>query len=615
MQRVHLIAVTIGLLAPIALGGCAGEGTAPEAGISKDEASRLGATDDGVDYCARYGWYADSACDDFCPLPDPDCGDEMAARCQAVDGSSTDAERSECCDIADYPYCGTLVSQDGEGPSLCIGVRGNGQRITSHFGALARLYEHYGLFDGAAGGSSASITTFLVDSVQMNPAVRCDGCTPHEQGGRAALLFKSLQGYFTVLAGSEEGLAVQTLARVAGEAQAGGVNSLLESGDPTSGVTALLGVLQSPEIQPLINPELLGLLQTSPDPVFHARDIMGALQNAANFDASDPTIFVRPGVLNFEVLAHRFGRIGSFYAGYAPVNTADMAYFLDECAQPTRGMTWTEAEAVATRDGATCGEVFSELAANFRSTLLADESSYATRADDTVGDTLPVLISTGVLEGNAIATWSAARAAYNNGEAIEWETNFDDVRLGYFGHSEDIARVMANPLGYDDLKTQKRRVLEALTWGQVLSLSPAEPGLARGLEIPGDERISVGGWSDLQPVLALRNMGCEKVIYVTRRGQRSGFFSGVTGLLGIDQAETSALVDLAGDSSFRLSLEEAAGVWCTDWDVPAETDLEAMYADGYNAPFETTDSYFSAIDGYDGVTASTGLAGCTAGQD
>lgn len=589
--------------------------TVEEPGLSKDEAARLGATDDGVDYCARYGWYSDGVCDDFCSLPDPDCGDEMAARCQVLDSESDAGEREACCGVAAYPYCGTLVSQDGEGPSLCVGVRGNGQRITSHFGALARIYEHYGLIDGAAGGSSASITTFLIDSVQMNPAVRCEGCTPREQGGRAALLFKSLRGYFTVLAGSEEGLAVQSLARVAAQAQAGGVEALLEGGDPTAGVEALLSVLRSPEIQPLINPELFALLQESPDPVFHARDIMGALQSAANFDASDPTIFVRPGILSFEVLARRFGRIGSFYASYAPVNDADMRYFLDECAEATRGMSWTEAEGVATRDGATCGEVFSDLAQNFRDALLADEGSFASRADDTLGDTLPVLISTGVLEGDAVSVWQSARTAYTNAESIEWDIDFDDVRLGYFGHSEDIERVMSNPLGYDDLKTEKRRVLAALTWGEALSLSPAEPGLARGLEIPGDERISVGGWSDLQPVLALRNMGCEKVVYLTRRGARSGFFNGVVTLLGIDEDQRSALIDLGSDSSFRRSLEEAAGVWCTDWDTPPETDLEAMYADGYNAPFETTDSYFSAIDGYDGVTESTGLAGCTVGQN
>ncbi|HJL03637.1 MAG TPA: hypothetical protein RMH85_29825 [Polyangiaceae bacterium LLY-WYZ-15_(1-7)] len=609
------------LVAALALVACGSDGdpsTGPTSPVSKDEVADLGAADDGVDYCARYGWYDDSVCDTFCPLPDPDCGDDEAARCLALDASSPAPDREACCTSASYPYCAAaspLVSQDGEGPTLCVGIRGNGPRITSHFGGLARLYEHYGLFDGAAGGSSGSISTFLVESVQMNPAVRCAGCSPWEQGARAALLLKSLRGYFGVLAGSDEGNAIQTLLALKAEADERDLQGLLER-DPTAGVAAVRDLLGSPDLQALVNPELLALLAESPDPAFHAQDVLDSLANAASFTADDATIFVRPGVIDFAAFARRLARVGSFYAGYAPADPARMARFLDQCGYESRGMTWSEIVALPTAEGETCGALFEGMASDFREALLADEGAYPSRADDRIGAHLPTLVTTGVIEGAAVDTWEAARADYLAAEAdFTWDVDFDDVRVGWFGAEDDLARVASNPRGYEDLKTAKHRSLGALTWGEVLSYSPAEPGLARALELPGDAehgaQVSVGGWSDLQPVLVLRNLGCEKVVYLTRRGGSAGFASDVATLLGMDAEESAALLDLGGESAYTASLEEAAGVWCTDWDAPPVQDLEAMFADGYGAPFETGDPWLQSYDGYPGIVGSTGLPGCT----
>lgn len=53
------------------LAACDSSETQP---ISKDEArARGGKGDDGIDLCEWLGWYGDGICDDFCPLPDPDC--------------------------------------------------------------------------------------------------------------------------------------------------------------------------------------------------------------------------------------------------------------------------------------------------------------------------------------------------------------------------------------------------------------------------------------------------------------------------------------------------------------------------------------------------------------
>ncbi|MCB9636737.1 MAG: hypothetical protein H6721_31890, partial [Sandaracinus sp.] len=228
-----------------------------------------------------------------------------------------------------------------------------------------------------------------------------------------------------------------------------------------------------------------------------------------------------------------------------------------------------------------------------------------------IGASLPALVTTGVLEGAAVETFAQARADYRAGRPITWDVDFADVHVGYFGAEGDLARVEANPRGFADLKTRKHRSLGALTWAEVLSYSPAEPGLTRGLELP-DGRVSVGGWSDLQPTLVLKNLGCDKVVFVTRSGGAGGFLAQIATLLGIDEDETSALFGLdTPGASFRESIAEAAGVWCTDWDAPSITDLPAMFSAGYDAPLETRDPWLRAADAYEGVTDRTGLPGCT----
>ncbi|MEM9863043.1 MAG: hypothetical protein AAF938_15720 [Myxococcota bacterium] len=583
--------------------------------LSKDEVANSGAADDGIDYCARFGWYSDDICDTFCLLPDPDCGGD-AAGCFDLDPSANAAETAACCAIADFDYCGesALVSQDGEGPSLCVGIRGNGPRITAHFGALARMYEHYGLFDGVGGGSSGSISTFLVESVQMNPAVACEGCTPFERGARAALLFKSIEGYAGALSSSDEGLAIQSLTRFNQLAQERNLEALLAE-DPAAAVQALEDLLSSPDLAGLINRELLQLLQTSPDPVFHAQDILSVAQNAAAFELPDFRVFLRPGIPDFPNFARGLGRIGSFYAGYAPVDTDAFDFFLAECAPQSRGMSWQEIIGLPTRDGGTCGEVFNELVVGFRTRLLADEASFASRADDPIGAHLPAFVSTGVLTGDAVDVFNAGRAAYNDAEmSIAWNVDYDDVRLGYFGQADDLARMASNPGGFEDLKTEKFISLGTLTWAEVLTYSPAEPGLARGLELPGNDIVSVGGWSDLHPTLALRNLGCEKVIYLTRSASsEGGFDTSVSNLLNMGESDRVRLFSLEPNSAFTRSLEEADGVWCTDWDAPEVSNIPAMIASGYDAPFQTQDPVFDGPDGYDNTSPDVNTVGCTPG--
>jgi hypothetical protein len=151
-------------------------------------------------------------------------------------------------------------------------------------------------------------------------------------------------------------------------------------------------------------------------------------------------------------------------------------------------------------------------------------------------------------------------------------------------------------------------------WRTALSMSPAEPGLASALPIaPG--LVSAGGWPDLHPVQALRNIGCERVVYVTRRGEDSAFGRGVAKLLGATPRDDAALYDLDDPKSgFSVALSQADGVWCTDWD--HVEGAEALGHDGYTAPLLlsgdalVTDS--DAAHPYENArpAAGSGLRGC-----
>ncbi|MGB5368692.1 MAG: hypothetical protein WBN14_20695, partial [Polyangiales bacterium] len=111
--------------------------------------------------------------------------------------------------------------------TTCAGIRGNGQNLFAHYGALARHVEEYGAIKCAAGGSSGSITAFFVESIWASPEVH--NCPPRRCGVRArdarmSLMLKSVVGL--VDTGLFEDAATVN-ALVAG-IQAGGIVESLE---------------------------------------------------------------------------------------------------------------------------------------------------------------------------------------------------------------------------------------------------------------------------------------------------------------------------------------------------------------------------------------------------
>ena len=351
-------------------------------------------------------------------------------------------------------------------------------------------------------------------------------------------------------------------------------------------------------------------------------EIKTSITTLGAFSVDDNRLFFRTGILAWPALASFFGRVGDFYAGYGPADKAGMGAWLDSCAESTRDKPWSEAASVAIPSGGTCGSALGALIKDFRVKARATEGTYASRIDELAGDPkspLHKLVSTAVLERDAVTKWKAARARYVTGEFptgnIPFEPAFADVNFGYWGSDADIAKVKENAERFDDLKTKKFSSLGSAPWRQILAASPAEPGLSRFVEL-ADGRISAGGWSDLAPSLVLKNLGCEQVVLVTREGDESGFATKIAKHAGMAEGDWKNLYDLSNDqSSYSRSVGAADGVWCTNWNAFTDAQMSAMVLDAFNAPLEARASFANArvLRPYSGVTERTGKPGCTPG--
>lgn len=493
--------------------------------------------------------------------------------------------------------------------ATCAGVRGNGQNLFAHYGVLARHVEEFGAVTCAAGGSSGSITTFLLESMWINPQLHtCDGrrCREVQRDERLALLLKSVVGQTD--AGLFEDVAT-VQAVVSGLAEAD-IVALLAGPTPLDGVDALARLLR--DLGPLINPEVIELLATSSDPVFHARDIVDGLQKGIQFIVDDPAVFVRTSIIDFDAFASLIGVYGSFYAGYGPADQVAMAAWLDACASSTRGLTWAEAAASPGPGDATCGEAFTALFNGYREAFAAVGGP--NRADDPVGTYLPVFGVTGVLTGDAIEHWREARAAWIAADPIDFEPDFDDIGVGYWGRDSELARMERGlERGFGDLGSRQFVPLGQAPWREVLASSPAEPGFSPGVELASGF-VSVGGWADPLRVTPLIALGAKTTITVNRLGGVGGFTEAATRLLNATDAEIDALYSTTDPgSTFFVSLDRADGVWCTDWDGQGG-DPNALFVDAYTSPLVTDSRAFARPRfGYAEIGPDYDIPGCTPG--
>ncbi len=491
--------------------------------------------------------------------------------------------------------------------STCAGVRGNGQNLFAHYGVLARQVEEYGAVTCAAGGSSGSITVFILESIWANPSLhqcRPDRpCGPRARDARMSLMLKSFIGL------SEAGL-FEDAATISALLQGISDQQILErmqGPNPLDGVDALIRLLR--DLGPLINPEVIALLATSPDPVFHATDIIEGLQQGVQFIVDDPRVFLRTSVLDFNEVADLFGLYGSFYAGYGPINQDLFDRWLRRCARAGLGLTWEEVAELPGPRGRTCGETLVFLFNEYRERV-AQEGGRS-RINDDVGAYLPVFGVTGVITGRSIGIWQEARNAWLAATPIPFEPDFDDIGVGYWGQAREL-RVMDRRLRrrFNDLGSMQFVPIGEATWREVLAASPAEPGFSPAIPLPAGV-LSVGGWADPLRILPLEALGARRTIAVNRRDGIGGFTADVTRLLNATDAELDALYSTTDPlSTFSISLERATGVWCTDWDGQMGVP-NLLFNDAYNSPLITGDRRFLRPRfGYQNVGPNFSIDGC-----
>ncbi len=515
----------------------------------------------------------------------------------------------------------------GNGPSLCAAVRGNGELIGAHFQSLAHVVETYGVVDGIAGGSSGSITSFLYESILLSPSVStCNGkvCDSTQKSARVALALKSIMGYGEVVASSNEALAVQDAVAIAmkvkTEAEAQGALTAVSQANVQELAQKLKAVLSIQELKDIVNPELFAMLEDTAHLAFNVGEIQTSIKTLGAFSVDQNRLFFRPGLLNWKSLANLFGRVGDFYAGYGPADAVGFSAWLDACADGTTGKVWDEAAGVTTKGG-TCGGDFGKLVVSYREKARAEGAAPRRLGEKVGGPALHKLISTSVLTGAAASQYEASRAEYlagkyPTGAIASFTPSFEDVKFGYWGGADDLARLAQNTQGFGDEKTRKMTSLGSdATWGDILSASPAEPGLSRLVKL-ADGRYSAGGWSDLAPVLALKNIGCKRVVYVQRQGDESVFAAQIAVQLGMGEAKWKALYDLSTqDSGYAVSVAKADAVWCTNWNAFTATQQVDLAKDAYNAPFELRGiARRKQVRAYArSSTTPLGIAGCSAG--
>ena len=291
-----------------------------------------------------------------------------------------------------------------------------------------------------------------------------------------------------------------------------------------------------------------------------------------------------------------------------------------------------------------CGSLFHDV---FVAHFKLENNSHL--EDMPLGQPIKSYPTTAVLADSAVAQAELAQAEYPKKMDAHFGKDFiinnpEDIHFGYWGDVQDLANI-ASKLDTNDEKSRRFLALGAATWKQVLSLSPAEPGLSpiKKFTANGKTFFSAGGWSDLHPLGILKASGCEKIVYLTRQGGESLFAQGVAKrLLNLDrdwsllstsnpdQAAANHKLNNSGDpsadpkglwsklynlanpnSSINNSLSQAGAVLCTNWDAfDVAKDLMGLVEDSYRSPFWiASDAKNSLLSGL-GESMTAELPGC-----
>jgi hypothetical protein len=280
--------------------------------------------------------------------------------------------------------------------------------------------------------------------------------------------------------------------------------------------------------------------------------------------------------------------------------------------------------------GKTCGELFQFALSSFRKEFAQKNVDPSTlRVNAKIGRILPSLVTTSVIEGqDGTSNLTEAYARYLSGKEPQMKMNFEHVKFGYWLPPAYARRIESEVLKNHDGKSHKFvEIGKEKTWIEALERSPAEPGLSRFVPL-SNEHISLGGWSDLQPVQVLKAAGCQKVVYLTRRSAESTFLvgntpidgqrpaQGIAELLGLQEEGRKSIFDLTTPSSgFSVALQQADAVWCTDWNRFKDLETTEMMDESYNSEIVSKDLFFASSTKRTNRIATSHIIGCSPNND
>lgn len=469
--------------------------------------------------------------------------------------------------------------------NYCAAIRGNGELILAHWPALARAVENEGYPKAVAGGSSAAITLFYLDAISQNPYLSKD---PDIRKKQQALLLKSVLIHTQYLWEEDTQApkvmtAIEDFKKFGEESFLGKVKIALKLAKDLPTFMEILG-----EYGPLFNPEMARGLKENFE--FYKQQISEALFYLGNFDAkTDKNIFYRNALIDFKYLALLVGRIGDFYAGNYSDKQKDagsaMRQFLKICGTASVGQVWFDEG----EKGSTCSQLYKEALVSFYKKPKVrvrnpNGKGFSTRTVNrefanklifkAVGSGLSAFPTTAIVKGDAYNRYTEGKKIYDSGapeQIDDFSLDYNsELSYGYWGKTEQLNFIGSNLKKNfaNDLKSQKFEALYNGNWFEVLSTSPAEPGLANLQRIPDGSKMdgqtavdksyfegwwllkyfklkaqtwyneenpeksiipfrkgvfSAGGWSDLHPMLVLKSHGCENTLYVTRQNGESVF--------------------------------------------------------------------------------------------
>lgn len=472
--------------------------------------------------------------------------------------------------------------------NYCAGIRGNGELAPAHWSSLSRIVENKGLPTSLAGGSSAAITLFFTDAISRNEYINS---LPEAQKMQAqALLFKTLVPHIMYLINvdAKAPRVMRMVGNITGLFDDGFIKALGKAVRVARDLPMFFDVLG--EYGPLLNPDLAAGLRK--DFSFYKKQIAEAIKVFGAFDAkTDKNIFYRKGLVDFKYLSILFGRVADLYAGYGHNQANEkLNEFLNICSSISLDKTWSE----LVTDEKLCESMFVSALDSYYGPITGKkkvrrigkvthnkkvliERTFPNRMIfEKVGSGVDAYPTTSLVVGNAVKRYKEQLELYEKNRAQDiasFSLDFDsELRYGYWGSSDGLNDISEglNVLFKDDLKSQKFKKIENGTWFEVLSTSPAEPGLSSLQRLPDSSRLdplrvinkryfytnrilffkypsltaikwfdenksergvipfrenlySAGGWSDLHPTLVLKARGCEDIVYITRQGGESVF--------------------------------------------------------------------------------------------